>query len=655
MFLIICMITTFAPAAFAEGEAEPDLEITVESDGSNVTVSGEPEASVDLTPTDGAASGSLADVEAKVTNGEVTVTAETDSSTPAEAETKAGESVNTVEITVTGDAAGEGGVSLSNEVSDPAAGNVEATLTMNGNISSENSLSGQTIAVESAANTSTSGDAVTEVVLNGNAEAKATDPSGSAVGILVSASQSDTGGEAMASVTVNGGVSAASEGMHGDSYGVKAVATGSMPISGTAEVKVEETVEAVSKGESKEAYGLYTEAKGEGAEVLFDVGGVKAESENDAAFGASLNAYDGATVTATIGENGINAVGGDVTVGVQMFAEEGSTIKIESNGDIKAEGDNSVGISMGSNGSVASTMEVFVDGTVSGEKVSVELTGSALNQDDVNMTVWAAELVDNKVVQAQGSDEEMQKTAAAIEENIQYIIKIGEDGKAYDGLAFSDNAVRSDATHGYYVAKAYDETDTTVVNLKAASGYKLLAVVHGENDKTTQNNIIVEDGSGNYKLLIPKGGGLWLEVKLEKNEPAPAPEPAASDGGGYEYAVYALGTITAGDGSILTIYNTRNYTVDYADGAKEKGTYKFVYDGQFLPDSSGEKGAYRWLNDGLLIFTSFEQEVRTPEMDEDTGDATYTFRSNTQFLIESDIVSMIRAGRKFADIHISAK
>ena len=181
--------------------------------------------------------------------------------------------------------------------------------------------------------------------------------------------------------------------------------------------------------------------------------------------------------------------------------------------------------------------------------------------------------------------------------------------------------------------------------------------MEGSNDTT--KSVLTQDADGVYHILIPKGGGMWINVKMEKIEPAPAPAPepapAPAADSGYDYVVFVLGTITAGDGSILTIYSNRNYTVDYADGAKEKGVYKFVYDGQLLPDGSGEKGSYRWLNDGLLIFTSSEQEVRTPEMDEDTGDATYTFRSNTQFLIESDIVSMIRAGRKFADIHISAK
>ncbi len=690
LLLIVCMIVTFAPAAFADdptAEAEAGTtkddtnpaEVKVDGDVDNAKAEAKNggEASFEvgsITDTDGytavqvEASATSAQTSENATIAEGTVAGDVSASTSADtvtgAEVKADNngSSQDVKATLTVD----GGISASTDApSSPATGaavkaentgsaqTVEAVLMAGGDISATSqgayAANANGLTVEAAGDNDSTATAKADVGGNITASGDNHLVDDGVNGIKATAKNNgsvdiEVGGTVTATATSAQVTSVAVQ-------GVDAIAESN----GTIEIDVGGVVTAKSEVDTVSAQGVSAQAVGENAEVNAEVEGIVTEGGKDSTktVGAELYAGNEGAVTLTVGEKGINVSGGEGTVGAALDISDESTVNFKSYGDVKAEGNESVGIDL--QGYTTSSTElgdinVFVDGTVSGEKASINLTSSELKENDVSVTVWEAKVVDDKVVAVDaGAGEEREKTAAAIEANIQYIIRAEQEGNGahndYTGLSVSG----ATQVNGYYAA-----TEETDVTLKAFEGYRIVSM-EGSNDAT--KSVLTQDSDGVYHILIPKGGGMWINVKMEKIEPAPAPapEPAASDGGGYEYAVYALGTITAGDGSILTIYNTRNYTVDYADGAKEKGTYQFVYDGQFLPDGSGEKGAYRWLNDGLLIFTSFEQEVRTPEVDEESGDATYTFRNHTEFLIESEIVSMIRSGRKFADLHISQK
>lgn len=465
-------------------------------------------------------------------------------------------------------------------------------------------------------------------------------------------------------------------------------------ISGSAEFFVNQNVDVLSKGDGKEATGIQINAYGENTEVKLDVGGVVASEtgKNGAAFGALLTARDGALLNAAIGNNGITAAGSNATGiytlasgkgtevnvaaegitaesnannvahGVILYAQDkaavtatigqggifadggaeiesgaslastdGAFVSLDVAGDVTSNNGN--GIVLGTEPSsdqaeetAPGSIDVFVEGSVYGKQNGILLNDSSLTSENVAITVWStSNNTDGQIVGIRETDNEEEKAAlnaavGDIESNIRYIIKIGDSGQEYDNLEIGGAAVKDDTTHGYYVARAYDETEATIVSLKAVEGYQLVGVVHDDKDQTVRQDIIVQDTDGNYLLLIPHGGGLWISVSLEK-----IPEPS-DDSSSYEFVLMALGRIIANDGSVLTIYNNRTYTLAYADGSNDNGTWKVA--------------------DSLLVFTSSAGEEIAPERNAD-GDAVYTFKAGTEFVITSDIVNAVQSYRLF--------
>ncbi len=412
------------------------------------------------------------------------------------------------------------------------------------------------------------------------------------------------------------------------------------------------------------ATGINTIASGNGTEVNIAVNGITANSDaSHTATGAFLYAEKNATVTAVVGESGIIADGGaEITsgsgdVGAALCIGDGASVSLDVAGDVIAK--NGTGIELETRHNLPSTdkeepdpgtINVFIEGTVSGGKESFLLNSGDLESSNVSLTVWSATENENgnilgtldydnvrkslteeiEEAKAQG-DEEMVKNleqqlanvdkiekaaienAAEIEKNIQYIIRVEKESnggyKEYEGLSFG-NALA--VSNGYYAA-----TEATDVTLKALDGYDVISIVDSENGA---NTFVTKDENGVYHILIPKGGGVWLNVKVEK-----IPEPS-DDSSSVEFVLMALGRIIAKDGSVLTIYNNRTYTVAYADGSNDNGTWRIA--------------------DSLLFFTNSAGEEIAPERNAD-GNAVYTFKAGTEFVITPDIVNAVQAYRMF--------
>ena len=486
---------------------------------------------------------------------------------------------------------------------------------------------GVTVTGSNATGVSAEGSSTEE--FNGTAEitvkqdifATANGDEGVATGLYTSASEEST------IVTLDvGGVVATSKGKDGAAFGVS--------LNASEGAKVNATVGANGiTATGSNATGIYTLASGKGTEVNLAAEGITAESNaNNVAHGVILYAQDKAAVTATIGQGGIFADGGaEKESGASLTSTDGAFVSLDVAGDVTSNNGN--GIELGSEPSsdqaeetAPGSIDVFVEGTVYGKQNSILLNDSSMTSENVAITVWSTSYnTDGQIVGIRETDNEEEKAAlnaaaGDIESNIRYIIKIGDSGKEYDNLEIGGAAVKDDTTHGYYVARAYDETEATIVSLKAVEGYQLVGVVHDEKDHTIRQDIIVQDTDGNYLLLIPHGGGLWISVSLEK-----IPEPS-DDSSSVEFVLMALGRIIANDGSVLTIYNNRTYTVAYADGSNDNGTWKIA--------------------DSLLVFTSSAGEEIAPELNAD-GDAVYTFKAGTEFVISPDIVDAVQSYRMF--------
>ena len=146
------------------------------------------------------------------------------------------------------------------------------------------------------------------------------------------------------------------------------------------------------------------------------------------------------------------------------------------------------------------------------------------------------------------------------------------------------------------------------------TSYKVISVVDSENGA---NTYVTKDANGVYHILIPKGGGVWLNVKVEKIE--------ASSGPDY-VPVIVLGKVTSRDGSVLTLFNDKSYTLAYADGTKERGSWKFAGD--------------------QLVFTNPDKVEIAPEVDGD-GNATYTFKEGSEFAFTAVMLTALRSGATF--------
>ena len=307
---------------------------------------------------------------------------------------------------------------------------------------------------------------------------------------------------------------------------------------GNAEVQTENEVVAVSQTGDAEAMDLYA---GEDANVSVSAGGVvtaMTADEAGEAVGINVNPSIGAgkiSVTALGGVSAENTGNGAATaIRVNHILPEDalkdeSAVDIYVRGDVEStgngiyiqteeEGEGSVNVMVEGNVEADDTgvflmgdqtMEVLVDGTVHGGESSVLVEGTV---SDMTLTVWEikpddeghyAERVDwlpDDPGPTTWEDEELCK-------EIQYIIRVQPNDHA------SLTAEGTTEYEGYQVAH---EDDKVVLKIDVQPGYRLVGA-YGDAD---QNIHLMKDDKGNWYLVVPRGGGVLLGVRLQKMVPA---------------------------------------------------------------------------------------------------------------------------------------
>ena len=364
------------------------------------------------------------------------------------------------------------------------------------------------------------------VTVGGNIEVEGAQPN---VGILIE----NMGDNAQARVDVGGGVS-----VNNDNHarGIAIDAT-----SGDVEVNVGNEVTAVAKYDDAEAIDLYTNT--DTVVSVTAAGPVTAitEDEAGAAIGIHVNPSSGAGevyVSAKDGVSAENTAGGSATaIQVEhMHVLPAATLRDESVVDVYVQGDvtstgtgiyvqteeegkgsvhvlvdegnveaDSTGIFLMGN----QTMDVLVDGTVHGGNSSVLVEGTV---SDMTLTVWEikpddeghyAERVDwlpEDPGPSTWEDEELCK-------EIQYIIRVQPNDHA---------TLTAEGTTDYEGYQVAHEDDKVVLKIDIQPGYQL----EGAFGNADQNIELKRDDEGNYYLVVPRGGGVLLGVKLSKILPA---------------------------------------------------------------------------------------------------------------------------------------
>lgn len=280
--------------------------------------------------------------------------------------------------------------------------------------------------------------------------------------------------------------------------------------------------------------------------------------------------YDLRTSGLAIYDNGLEKLTADITgdvvakspdnnaVGIQALMTRGigyNSASDEQPSDILVHGNvisDGVGIEVTTFGSNAK-INTLVEGTVNAKDVGVLLQGEADfptystgyyennpvattgSTPNLNLTVW--KIVPNEngnVVERQfipwrqgygydhygatDSEQPVREAATDFEKKIMYIIKIEQPGEGGTLSVVDANGKALSKSFDFDVAK---EGDKILLKANLKEGYKLVAAYNGEGEKQP----LLKDNNGNYYIVVPKGGGVYLTVELENTTEHSYAEP----------------------------------------------------------------------------------------------------------------------------------
>ena len=252
-----------------------------------------------------------------------------------------------------------------------------------------------------------------------------------------------------------------------------------------------------------EVVGIILDAVDDNTTVKMNADGIQAKCKDNAT-GLEITAVDGSAVIAEIGKDGIKATGSDNSSGAFLKAENGGSVSLTVKGDVHSY-ENGL-ILFNGEGSTAGSTDVFIEGTLSGEIRSVAV-GSANVKDAVSLTVWKAELNHYGKV-AEAIDASLSGEAEKFEKRILYIIKV-EQPEAGGSLSITGKDGKDLArSHSEKVA---NEGDVIVLKADVKNGYKLTAAYNGKGLRID----LLKNENGDYYIIVPKGGGVYLTAELE--------------------------------------------------------------------------------------------------------------------------------------------
>ena len=144
------------------------------------------------------------------------------------------------------------------------------------------------------------------------------------------------------------------------------------------------------------------------------------------------------------------------------------------------------------------------------------MVSEGVTPDNLKLTVWKIDLdQNNNAVVKQTYDHdtgavsnEVTETTKAIEQSIQYIIKI--------------EPTQADVFKG--TQETAKEGENAAVKVNIPEGFKLDGAFTDEGKQVE----LLKDADGNYYVIMPKGGGVYLSAKLSEI-PAPAPEEPSDE------------------------------------------------------------------------------------------------------------------------------
>lgn len=195
---------------------------------------------------------------------------------------------------------------------------------------------------------------------------------------------------------------------------------------------------------------------------------------------------------------------------IKMGGENGSTL-LEIGGDLKGK-TSGLATSLVED---AQTSDVLVVGTISSDEgTPVQLRGGAETPDNLKLTVWQIVPKDDIIAESalleEGSIVGYERNEA-FEKSIKYIIKLEQPEVGGSLSATKADGSALDLSHDYETAL---EGEKVLLKVNMDPGYIVKGAYNGLGEKVE----LLMDSEGNYYVVVPKGGGVYLSVDLEKEK-----------------------------------------------------------------------------------------------------------------------------------------
>ncbi|MDO4199763.1 MAG: hypothetical protein Q4D57_03335 [Clostridia bacterium] len=379
-------------------------------------------------------------------------------------------------------------------------GNGEASVTIGGSVTAESRSSNATGIDSDTGSVHVTGDVTAkgvssaygvesysdnDITIGGNVKAEAETPTGM---YAYSSTKSN--------IDVKGSISATGK----YSTGLQLFSSEEATSSGGLSVTVENGIRATSTS---------TEADGRANGISFYNGGGKlmANINGDVEANSASGDAIGIKTDRTDGETGRN------------FGDGSSKILVH--GNVISDG---VGVALDTFGE-NTDVNVLVENEIKAKKVGVAINRTWFADDESEtepkLTVWKINLNDkgnavewgNSDFDNVSEDEEegeqyKAKIIANFEKHIMYIIKVEQPSEG--------GTIKAVDKDGNALPKSFDfdvahEGDKVILKANLAKGYKLIAAYNGEGEKVP----LLKDKNGNYYIIVPKGGGVYLSVELK--------------------------------------------------------------------------------------------------------------------------------------------
>ena len=327
------------------------------------------------------------------------------------------------------------------------------------------------------------------------------------------------------------------------SFGVGAISTGETSVSVAAEENVTAEsdilatgarVTADDGGSAKVTVGgdlaaIATEDTACGADLKASDGGEATLSVNGQltadgelqAYGVDANASGEGTEIKAVVTEGVAATGA-FSVGASLTAIENAAVSLQigdqnTDADLAGETYGLILSTVGQNEEepAAGTVQALVTGTISGGDAPVVITEGTASEN-VTLTVWTIDLNAEGQAVLEGSyddqgrlNTEYTDNARAFEQKqVFYIIKVEQPEAGATLTAVKQDGSALDKRDGFDVA---NEDDTVLMKVDLQEGYRLSGVY----SDLGQSVEMLQDAAGNYYVVVPKGGAVYLSAMLE--------------------------------------------------------------------------------------------------------------------------------------------